>query len=90
MRRFTARSGSRRPQHLDPAAYRRDRRKDQFLQENGYLILRFLAEDVASDLDVVPDGILRSLSHCQRAPEPGNRSIGQAIPGDAGYPPSGK
>jgi very-short-patch-repair endonuclease len=34
------------PQHLDPAAYRRDRRKDQLLQENGYLILRFLAEDV--------------------------------------------
>jgi hypothetical protein len=32
-------------QHLsDPAAYRRDRRKDQLLQENGYLVLRFLAE----------------------------------------------
>jgi superfamily II DNA or RNA helicase/very-short-patch-repair endonuclease len=51
------------PQHLDPAAYRRDRRKDQLLQENGYLILRFLAEDVARDLDAVLDGILRSLSH---------------------------
>ncbi|HXH37201.1 MAG TPA: DEAD/DEAH box helicase family protein, partial [Thermoanaerobaculia bacterium] len=36
------------PQHLaDRAAYRRDRRKDQLLQENGYLVLRFLAEDVA-------------------------------------------
>ncbi len=34
-------------QHLaDPVAYRRDRRKDQLLQENGYLVLRFLAEDV--------------------------------------------
>jgi len=33
-------------QHLsDPVAYRRDRRKDQLLQENGYLVLRFLAED---------------------------------------------
>jgi hypothetical protein len=26
----------------DPMAYRRDRRKDQLLQENGYLVLRFL------------------------------------------------
>jgi very-short-patch-repair endonuclease len=35
-------------QHLaDPVAYRRDRRKDPLLQENGYLVLRFLAEDVA-------------------------------------------
>ena len=34
-------------QHLaDPVAYRRDRRKDQLQQENGYLVLRFLAEDV--------------------------------------------
>jgi very-short-patch-repair endonuclease len=50
-------------QHLvDPVAYRRDRRKDQLLQENGYLVLRFLAEDVAKDLDSVLDGILRSLS----------------------------
>ena len=39
-------------QHLgDPAAYRRDRRKDQLLQENGYLVLRFLAEDVGKELD---------------------------------------
>ncbi|HYT77462.1 MAG TPA: DEAD/DEAH box helicase family protein, partial [Vicinamibacterales bacterium] len=50
-------------QHLaDPIAYRRDRRKDQLLQENGYLVLRFLAEDLAKELDAVLDGILRSLS----------------------------
>jgi len=50
-------------QHLaDPAAYRRDRRKDQVLQENGYLVLRFLAEDVGKDLDVVLDTILRALA----------------------------
>jgi very-short-patch-repair endonuclease len=50
-------------QHLaDPVAYRRDRRKDQLLQENGYLVLRVLAEDVAKELDSVLDGILRSLS----------------------------
>jgi very-short-patch-repair endonuclease len=51
------------PQHLaDPAAYRRDRRKDQLLQENGYFVLRYLAEDLAKELDAVLDGILRSLS----------------------------
>jgi superfamily II DNA or RNA helicase/very-short-patch-repair endonuclease len=50
-------------QHLaDAAAYRRDRRKDQMLQENGYFILRFLAEDIGKDLDLVLDGILRVLS----------------------------
>ncbi len=48
------------PQHLgDPVAYRRDRRKDRLLQENGYVVLRFLAEDVAKDLDAVLDAILR-------------------------------
>jgi superfamily II DNA or RNA helicase len=51
-------------QHLaDPVAYRRDRRKDQLLQENGYLVLRFLAEDVGKELDLVLDTILRALSH---------------------------
>jgi hypothetical protein len=49
-------------QHLgDEAAYRRNRRKDQLLQENGYFVLRFLAEDLARDLDRVLDTILRSL-----------------------------
>jgi len=51
-------------QHLaDPTAYRRDRRKDQLLQENGYLVLRFLAEDVGKELDMVLDAILRALAH---------------------------
>jgi very-short-patch-repair endonuclease len=50
-------------QHLgDPVAYRRDRRKDRLLQENCYLVLRFLAEDVGKDLDAVLDAILRALS----------------------------
>jgi superfamily II DNA or RNA helicase len=51
-------------QHLgDQAAYRRDRRKDQLLQENGYFVLRFLAEDVGKDLDLVLDAIIRTLAH---------------------------
>ena len=50
-------------QHLDDAtAYRRDRRKDMLLQENGYFVLRFLAEDLAKDLDGVLESILRSLA----------------------------
>lgn len=50
-------------QHLANAdAYRRDRRKDLLLQENGYFVLRFLAEDVGKRLDVVLDAILRTLS----------------------------
>lgn len=50
-------------QHLsDPVAYRRDRRKDQLLQEHDYLVLRFLAEDVGKELEMVLDGILRALS----------------------------
>jgi len=51
------------PQHLaDTDAYRRDRRKDLLLQEHGYLVLRFLAEDVGQRLDGVLDAILRTLS----------------------------
>jgi superfamily II DNA or RNA helicase len=51
------------PPHLsDPDAYRRDRCKDQLLQENGYFVLRFLAEDVGKDLDRVLDTILRMLA----------------------------
>lgn len=55
------------PQHLaDAVAYRRDRRKDRLLQENGYLVLRFLAEDVAKDLDAVLDAILGVVSQRRR------------------------
>ena len=51
-------------QHLDnPEAYRRDRRKDVLLQENGYQVLRFLCEDVGKRLDEVLDAIIRALSH---------------------------
>ena len=49
--------------HLgDADAYRRDRRKDRLLQEFGYTVLRFLAEDLAKDLDAILDVVLRSLT----------------------------
>jgi len=62
-------------QHLDnPEAYRRDRRKDMLLQQHGYFVMRFLAEDVGKQLDTVLDSILRTLSHRLRGsghdPEP--------------------
>jgi very-short-patch-repair endonuclease len=50
-------------QHLgDAEAYRRDRRKDSALQEHGYLVLRFLCEDLGKRLDEVLDAILRAQS----------------------------
>ncbi|MCP4450960.1 MAG: DUF559 domain-containing protein, partial [Planctomycetes bacterium] len=50
-------------QHLaNPEAYRRDRRKDVRLQENDYIVLRFLAEDLGKDLDTVLDTILRTVT----------------------------
>lgn len=50
-------------QHLDSIdAYRKDRRKDLLLQENGYIILRFLTEDLGKRLNNVLDTILRILS----------------------------
>jgi very-short-patch-repair endonuclease len=58
-------------QHLSSVdAYRRDRRKDALLQENGYIVLRFLTEDLGKHLDDVLDTILRVLSSCQRHTSP--------------------
>jgi superfamily II DNA or RNA helicase/very-short-patch-repair endonuclease len=51
-------------QHLsDPEAYRRDRRKDALLQQNGYFVLRFLAEDLGKRLDYVLDTVFGALIH---------------------------
>ncbi len=51
-------------QHLaDAEAYRRDRRKDAALQQNGYLVLRFLTEDLGQRLDEVLDAIERAVAH---------------------------
>ena len=56
-------------QHLaDPEAYRRDRRKDALLQQNGYFVLRFLAEDLGKRLDYVLDTVLGALVSRQACP----------------------
>jgi superfamily II DNA or RNA helicase/very-short-patch-repair endonuclease len=54
-------------QHLaDADAYRRDRRKDALLQQSGYFVLRFLADDTGRQLDHVLDTILATLVHRQK------------------------
>lgn len=45
----------------DAEHYRRDRRKDYLLQKNGYLVMRFLAEDVTRQLSHVMDDIAAAL-----------------------------
>jgi very-short-patch-repair endonuclease len=59
-------------QHFaDADAYRRDRRKDALLQQNGYFVLRFLAEDSGKRLDQVLDAILAALTYCENRPRAG-------------------
>ena len=50
----------------DAEHYRRDRRKDFLLQKNGYLVLRFLSEDVTRRLQWVIDEIMSALSIVRR------------------------
>ncbi len=46
-------------QHLGGfEAYRRDRRKDMLLQENGYFVMRFLHGDVLSNLSYIQECVL--------------------------------
>jgi hypothetical protein len=47
---------------LDSACYRRDRTKDWELQRRGYLVLRFLAEDIIPQLESVRDRIIDALA----------------------------
>jgi hypothetical protein len=46
----------------DPQAYRRDRRKDWELQQRGYVVLRFLADDIVPRLEEVLDAILKAVA----------------------------
>jgi hypothetical protein len=50
------------PHHLQTEQFRRDRRKDRELQKAGYLILRFLAEDVTMCFEEVREQILAAIA----------------------------
>jgi very-short-patch-repair endonuclease len=50
----------------DTDTYRHDRSKDQLLQENGYLVLRFLAEDVGKALDRVLDTVMGAIGRTRQ------------------------
>jgi hypothetical protein len=57
--------------HLrDSAAYRRDRRKDWELQRRGYLVLRFLSDDIGERMEEILDTILAAVE-LRRACHPG-------------------
>jgi len=45
----------------DDTAYRRDRSKDLLLQENGWIVMRVLADDIAEKFDDLLDCVLRLL-----------------------------
>lgn len=47
----------------DPESWRRDRRKDLILQMHDILVLRFLAEDIVSQLDEILDNVYQALQH---------------------------
>src|SRR5262249_40011289 len=55
---------------LAPDGYRRDRPKDWQLQRRGYLVLRFLAEDVFPRLEMIRDRILDALAVTPHGAEP--------------------
>lgn len=56
--------------HLNVEQYRRDRRKDWLYQQNGYFVLRFLAEDVVSDLERILDTILEAVALRRTSAQP--------------------
>jgi len=67
-----------------PEAYRRDRRKDLALQRHGYVVLRFLAQDVVARLEEILDTISEVISHRREALSQGS-SPGEAEHGGAGH-----
>jgi hypothetical protein len=55
---------------LAPDAYRRDRTKDWELQRRGFVVLRFLAEDVLPQLETIRDRILEVITVTQHGVHP--------------------
>ena len=55
---------------LKPGGYRRDRTKDWELQRRGFVVLRFLAEDVIPQLEMIRDRILEAVTVTQPGANP--------------------
>src|SRR5262249_27837831 len=55
------------PHHFDSMQYRRDRHKDLELQSRGYVVLRFLAEDVVREFERIREIIHRVIKEQSRA-----------------------
>ena len=56
------------PEHLLPAKFAADRRRDRLLQLAGFAVLRFTNEEVADDVDLVASHIEQFLRD-RRAPQ---------------------
>ena len=55
---------------LTSCGYRRDRTKDWELQRRGFVVLRFLAEDVIPQLEMIRDRILEAVNVTQPGANP--------------------
>lgn len=51
------------PQHGEPAQIAHDGRRTAWLEAEGYLVLRFWANEIDENLDAVLDGILAELEN---------------------------
>ena len=55
---------------LKPDSYRRDRTKDWELQRHDFVVLRFLAEDVIPQLEMIRDRILETIAFTRPGANP--------------------
>ena len=56
--------------HLEAEQYRRDRRKDYSYHRHGYLVLRFLAEDIVVMSETILKTVVEALAHRRAAKSP--------------------
>jgi very-short-patch-repair endonuclease len=57
--------------HDDPERASRDLRRQQFMEENGYTVLRIPASDVLKDVDATVQAVVRAASPLHHRPAAG-------------------